>query len=112
MNEKFLRKSTADLLVGVMRPLVNAGVMQPNEYEAVASGLRSIVNGANSKTVKTQFVDGPTTASMLSLSYSSFRQMQSAGELPSIPPHRIGSKSIRFLLSDIVEYMESLSLVG
>ena len=105
-----LRLQTVQLTCRLLAPLMASGLVTVGELTVIRKNLTALAKtGELAPAVKPKLLTGPETAEMLSISYSQFRTLERAGAFP-FRRRLIGGKTVRFLNTDIVEYMLTGSL--
>ena len=97
-------------MLALIKTLIEPGVITASEYYVASVNLKHLAKtGELAPAVKPKLLTGPETAEMLSISYSQFRTLEREGAFP-FRRRLIGGKTVRFLNTDIVEYMLTGSL--
>ena len=104
-NRIFLRVSTVQMLCRLMAVLIDTGVASVGEYGVVKKNLTALAKtGKIAPVVAPKLLTGQEAAEMLNVSYSQFRQLEKEGVFP-FKRRMIGGKTVRFLNTDILDYM-------
>ena len=105
-----LRPATAKLVVRIIAPLIDSGLVTVTEYQTISASLNHIAkHGSPIPAVPPKLITPQEAAEMLGLSYSGFRLIES--KLP-IKRRHLGNKTVRYYLPEIVEIIESDALTG
>ena len=106
-----IRRTTAKLIIGLIRELTNSGVLLLPEYEKIQSAVSSLTKTApKPPPVELRFLTGPQVAEKLGISFSQFKALVAEGAIP-IKKHFVGAKTVRYLLAEVLEFMEQSSLM-
>ena len=106
------RPATARLVARLVAPLTDSGLVTLPEYEQIVSALRGLAKrGGMVPVIPPRLVDGKAAAEMLGISYSQFRTLEAEGEFP-FKRRLVGSKTVRYLNTDLLAYMGALPAVS
>ena len=110
--EQRLRLQTVQLTCRLLAQLLFSGLVTTGELSIIRKNLTALAKtGELAPAVKPKLLTGPEAAEMLAISYSQFRTLEREGAFP-FRRRLIGGKTVRFLNTDIVEYMLTGSLQG
>ena len=108
--EQKLRLQTAQLTCRLLAQLLTSGLVTTGELSIIRKHLTALAKtGELAPAVKPKLLTGPEAAEMLAISYSQFRTLEREGAFP-FRRRLIGGKTVRFLNTDIVDYMLTGSL--
>ena len=106
MNRKTFREATVKLLRRILSPLLEYGLISRDEFDLLFAYISSLAQkGVPPEPIPRKMLTGKEVAELLSISYSEFRKLESAGEF-SFRRRNIG-KNVRYYYPEIVEYMRS-----
>ena len=107
-----IRPISVKFMLALIKTLIEPGVITASEYSVASVNLKHLAKaGELAPAVKPKLLTGPEAAEMLAISYSQFRTLEREGAFP-FRRRLIGGKTVRFLNTDIVEYMLTGSLQG
>ena len=110
-NER-LRMQTVTLICRLLTPLLDSGLVTAGELSLVRENLTALAKtGELAPVIPPRLLTGPEAAEMLSISYSQFRQLAKEGAFP-FRRRLIGGKTVRYLNTEIIDYMLAGSLAG
>lgn len=108
MNRKTFREATVKFLRRILSPLLEVGVISRDEFDLLFAYISSLAQkGVPPEPISRKMLTGKEVAELLSISYSEFRKLESAGVFP-FRRRNIG-KNVRFLNTEILDYMISAS---
>ena len=108
--EQRLRLQTVQLTCRLLAQLLFSGLVTTGELSIIRKNLTALAKtGELAPAVKPKLLTGPEAAEMLAISYSQFRTLEREGAFP-FRRRLIGGKTVRFLNTDIVDYMLTGSL--
>ena len=111
-RENGLRLQTARLTCRLLAPLVDSGLVTAMELSAINKNLTALAKtGELPLPAAPRLITGREAAAMLNVSYSQFRQLEKEGAFP-FKRRMIGGKTVRYLDTEILEYMLVGSLQG
>ena len=105
------RPATARLVARLVAPLTDSGLVTLSEFDQIVSALRGLAKRGKSSSIPPRLVDGKKAAEMLGISYSQFRTLEAEGEFP-FKRRLVGSKTVRYLNTDLLAYMGALPAVS
>ncbi len=107
-----LRPATVSLLAKLVLPLTDSGLVTTAEYELVFSHLRYLAkHGTPQPAITPKLVTPQEAAEILAISYSQFRALEKENVFP-FRRRRVGDKTVRYLNTDIIHYIEAASEVS
>ena len=112
-NQKnsFLRLQTAHLTCRLLAQLLDSGLVTTGELSIIRKNLTALAKtGELAPAVTPRLLTGPEAAEMLSISFSQFRALEKEGAFP-FRRRMIGGKTVRFMNTEILDYMLVGSLV-
>ena len=110
--EARLRPATARLTCRLLAPLVDTGLVAAGELSIIRRNLTALAKtGELAQVIAPRLLTGQEAAEMLSISYSQFRALEREGAFP-FRRRMIGGKTVRYLNTDILDYMLVGSLQG
>ena len=107
-NQKnsFLRLQTAHLTCRLLVPLMSSGLVTSSELTIIRKSLTSLAKtGEPAPVVAPKFITPQEAAEMLAISYSQFRALEKEGAFP-FRRRMIGGKTVRYLNTEILDYMQ------
>lgn len=100
-----LRPATARLTCRLLASLVDTGLVTSGELLIIRKNLNSIAKtGELAPVIAPRLLTGSGAAEMLNVSYSQSRQLEKEGAFP-FKRKMIGGKTVRFLNTEILDYM-------
>ena len=102
-----IRPQTAHLTCRLLVPLLDSGVVSSDEYAIIKRNLDALAKtGELAPAIPQKFIPPQEVAEMLCISYSQFRQLEKDGVFePYFKRRCIGSKTVRYLNTEILNYM-------
>ncbi len=98
-------------MISLARELTSNGVLLLPEYEQIQAAVSSLARATpKSPPIELKFLTGPQVAEKLGISFSQFKSLVAEGALP-IKKRFVGTKTVRFLLAEVLEFMEHSSLM-
>lgn len=92
------------LLSKLLAPLVETGLVSGEEFSIILSNLRHLArHGTPVPAIQPKFLTPQETAELLALSYSNFRAIEATFPFR----RRTIGKSVRFLNTEVIDYMLS-----
>ena len=105
-----LRPSTVPLACRLLAPLLDSGLVMPGELSVIRKNLLALAKtGELAPAVFPKLIPGQEAAEMLAVSYSQFRALEKEGVFP-FRRRLIGGKTVRYLNTEIIDYMQVGSL--
>ena len=105
-----LRLQTAHLTCHLLAPLLDSGLVRSSELSIIRRNLTALAKtGELAPVVVPKLVTPQEAAEMLAISYSQFRALEKEGVFP-FRRRLIGGKTVRYLNTDIIDYMQTGSL--
>lgn len=105
-----LRLQTAHLTCHLLAPLLDSGLVRSSELSIIRRNLTALAKtGELVPVVVPKLVTPQEAAEMLAISYSQFRALEKEGVFP-FRRRLIGGKTVRYLNTDIIDYMQTGSL--
>ncbi len=105
LNAKALRPVTVKLIMRLIAPLLDSGLVTNTEYSAISKSLTYLAKkGEEIPPVPPKLLTGPEAAEVLGISFSQFRTLLREGELP-ISRRVVGGRNVRFLNWDLYAYI-------
>ena len=100
-----LRLQTAHLACRLLTPLLDSGLVTGEELTIIRKNLTALAKtGELAPAIPPKLVTGQEAAKMLDISYSQFRSLEKEGKFP-FRRRSIGGKTVRFLNTEILDYM-------
>jgi predicted DNA-binding transcriptional regulator AlpA len=100
-----LRPQTARLTCRLLAPLLDSGLVSSDEYAIIKRNLDALAKtGELAPAIPQKLITPQEAAELLSISYSNFRAMEKAGKFP-FKRRCIGGKTVRYLNTEILDYM-------
>ena len=110
--EARLRPVTARLTCRLLASLVDTGLVAAGELSIIRRNLTALAKtGELAPAVTPKLVTGPEAAEMLNVSFSQFRQLEKEGAFP-FKRRMIGGKTVRYLNTEVLDYMLVGSLLS
>ena len=107
-----IKRTNTRLIVDIARSLFNYGVLAIEEYSEFRNAVVALSSTPSPKRpIEDRFLTGPQVAEKLGISFSQFKQLLSQKKF-SFKRHVVGKKCTRYLLSEVLLYMEQSSVVG
>ena len=107
-----IRPQTTKLVCRLIAPLLDSGVVTADELSIIRGNLNALAKtGELVPAIAPKLLTGQEAAEMLSISYSQFRALEREGAFP-FRRRMIGGKTVRYLNTDILDYMLVGSLQG
>lgn len=104
MDRKTFREATVKLLRRILSPLLEIGVISRDEFNLLFIYISSLAQkGVPPEPIPRKMVKGQEAAKLLSISYSEFRKLESAGVFPF--RRRTIGNNVRYYYPEIVEFM-------
>ncbi len=105
LNYNTVRPVTVKLIMRLIAPLLDSGLVTNTEYSAISKSLTYLAKkGEEMPSVPPQLLTGPEAAEVLGISFSQFRTLLREGELP-ISRRIVGGRNVRFLNWDLYAYI-------
>ncbi len=101
--ETIIRPKTVKFISRFLRPLTDEGVITVGELNEIIAQLQAIAKKGELINVQPRLIDRKELASLLSLSVSNLKALESRGELP-IRQIKIGG-AIRYRLTEAVKWI-------
>ena len=100
-----LRLQSVQITCKLLRPLLDIGAVTLDEYRLIKKNLEHLSKKAElAPAVAPRLLTPQEAAELLSISYSNFRAMEKAGKFP-FKRRCIGGKTVRYLNTEILDYM-------
>ena len=107
-----LRPTTARLVCRMLVPLMDSGLVTAGELSIINKNLNSLAKtGELAPVIRPKLITPQEAAEMLSISYSQYRALEKEGAFP-FRRRMIGGKTVRYLNTEILDYMLAGSLTG
>ena len=111
-QNKTIRLQTVRLTCRLLAPLIDSGLVTVHEFSIIRKNLTALAKtGELTPAIAPRLLTGQEAAEMLSISYSQFRALEREGAFP-FRRRMIGGKTVRYLNTDILDYMLVGSLQG
>lgn len=111
MNSEQLRPCTVSLVKRLLVPLMTYGVVTNKELQLITENLAHLAkHGTPQPAIPPKLITGQEAADLMSISYSSFREMERNHEFP-FKRRSVGKRTVRFLNTDVIKYIEYTSIV-
>ena len=105
LNTKTLRPVTVKLIMRLIAPLLDSGLVTNTEYSAISKSLTYLAKkGEEIPPVPPKLLTGPEAAEVLGISFSQFRTLLREGTLP-LTRRVVGGRNVRFLNLEIYAYI-------
>ena len=106
-SAKKLKPQTARLTCRLLEPLLDSGLVSYEEYAIIKRNLDALAKtGELAPAIPQKLIKPQEVAEMLCISYSQFRQLEKDGVFePYFKRRCIGSKTVRYLNTEILNYM-------
>ena len=109
LDTKTIRPVTVKLIMRLIAPLLDSGLVTNTEYSAISKSLAYLAKkGEEIPPVPPQLLTGPEAAEVLGISFSQFRTLLREGAFP-FSRRIVGGRNVRFLNSDIYAYIGIIS---
>ena len=106
ISRNALRPQTAHLTCRLLAQLLDSGLVTVGELAIIRKNLLALAKtGEMAPAVAPKLVTPQEAAEMLSISYSQFRALEKEGTFP-FRRRMIGGKTVRYLNTDIIDYMQ------
>ena len=100
-----LRLQSVQITCKLLRPLLDIGAVTLDEYRLIKKNLEHLAKkGELAPAVAPRLLTPQEAAELLSISYSNFRAMEKSGKFP-FKRRCIGGKTVRYLNTEILDYM-------
>lgn len=105
VNEKIMRPQTVKLICRLVAPLLDSGVVTSAEFDILKRNLSSLAkNGELAPAIQPRLITPQEAADLLAISYSQFRELEKERQFP-FKRRKLGSKTVRYYLPDIINYI-------
>jgi hypothetical protein len=99
-----IRVRTVSLIARIIKPWVDEGIVTVAENREILANIRHLSQrGMLIPAMQPKFLNQQEVADMLSISLSSFKKQERAGDI-QIPRRMVGT-SVRYLNTDVLEFM-------
>ena len=106
-----IRHPSARLVIDTVRTWTNHGILLTEEYAQLREAVVKLTTAHSSipSATEQRFLTGPEVAEKLGISFSQFKQLLADRCFP-FQKHIVGSRNVRYLLTEVLQYMEEASI--
>ena len=109
LDTKTIRPVTVKLIMRLIAPLLDSGLVTNTEYSAISKSLAHLAKkGEEMPLIPPRLLTGPEAAEVLGISFSQFRTLLREGAFP-FSRRVVGGRNVRFLNLDLYAYIGIIS---